>query len=224
MEPYCDDSNNKGKMLLNQNELAVWVAQVVALGLQPVIHAMGDKAVDTGLNVIEHSAEKVRFRIEQAAVLNKDLVKRLGAQDVVVSVQPKMVPTEFTVWSATEHLGVERAKWLHPLKTLLNEDIRVAGGSDCPMEPLNPFLGMQEAVLRETYPEQRLTVEEAFRMYTLDAAYCSGEEKIKGSIEEGKLADLTVLATDPLGVLTDKIKDIQVDLTIVDGKVVYSKP
>ena len=223
-EPYSDDQNNKGKMLLNQNELAVWVAQVVALGLQPVIHAMGDKAVDTGLNVIEHSAEKVRFRIEQAAVLNKDLVKRLGAQDVVVSVQPKMVPTEFTVWSATEHLGVERAKWLHPLKTLLNEDIRVAGGSDCPMEPLNPFLGMQEAVLRETYPEQRLTVEEAFRMYTLDAAYCSGEEKIKGSIEEGKLADLTVLTTDPMGVPTEKIKDIPVDLTIVDGKVVYSKP
>ena len=223
-EPYSDDQNNKGKMLLNQNELAVWTAQVVALGLQPVIHAMGDKAVDTALNVIEHSAEKVRFRIEQAAVLNRDLVKRLGAQAIVVSIQPKMVPTEFTVWSATEHLGAERAKWLHPLKTLLNEGVRIAGGSDCPMEPLNPLLGMQEAVLRESYPEQRLTVEEALRMYTLDAAYCSGEEKIKGSIEEGKLADLTVLTTDPMGVPTEKIKDIPVDLTIVDGKVVYSKP
>ncbi len=222
-EPYSDDPNNKGKLLLNQNELAVWVAQVTALGLQPVIHAMGDRAVDTALNVIEHSAEKVRFRIEQAAVLNRDLVKRLGTQDIVVSVQPKMVPTEFTVWSATKHLGVERAKWLHPLKTLLNEGIKVAGGSDCPMEPLNPLLGMQEAVVRESYPEQELTVEEALRMYTLDAAYCSGEEKIKGSIEEGKLADLTVLAADPGDVPTDKIKDIQVDFTIVDGKIVYSK-
>ena len=91
------------------------------------------------------------------------------------------------------------------------------------MEPLNPFLGMQEAVLRETYPEQRLTVEEASRMYTLDAAYCSGEEKIKGSIEKGKLADLTVLAIDPLGIPNEKIKDIPVDLTIIGGKVVYSK-
>ena len=223
-DPYSDDQNNKGKMLLNQNELAVWVAEVVALGLQPVIHAMGDKAVDTALTVIEHSAKKVRFRIEQAAVLNRCLVKRLGAQDIVVSVQPKMVPTEFATWSATEHLGFERAKWLHPLKTLLNEGVHVAGGSDCPMEPLNPLLGMQEAVLRESYPEQRLTVEEALRMYTLDAAYCSGEEKIKGSIEEGKLVDLTILAADPLGVPTEKIKDIPVDLTIVDGKVVYSKP
>jgi predicted amidohydrolase YtcJ len=222
-EPYSDDPNNKGKLLLNPNELAVWVAQVVALGLQPVIHAMGDRAVESALNVIERSAEKVRFRIEQAAVLNRDLVKRLGTQDIVVSVQPKMVPTEFTTWSATEHLGGQRAKWLHPLKTLLNEGIRVAGGSDCPMEPLNPLLGMQEAVVRESYPEQRLTVEEALRMYTLDAAYCSGEEKIKGSIEEGKLADLTVLAADPADVPTDKIKDIQVNLTIIDGKVVYSK-
>ncbi len=169
------------------------------------------------------SAEKVRFRIEQAAVLSRDLVKRLGTQDIVVSVQPKMVPTEFTTWSATEHLGVERAKWLHPLKTLLNEGIRVAGGSDCPMEPLNPLLGMQEAVVRENYPEQQLTVEEALRMYTLDAAYCSGEEEIKGSIEEGKLADLTVLVADPADVPIDKIKDIQVNLTVIDGKVVYSK-
>ncbi len=223
IDPYSDEQNNMGKILLNRNELAVWVAQIVALGFQPVIHAMGDRAVDMALNVIEHSAEKVRFRVEQAAVLNNELVKRLGAQDIVVSVQPKMVPTEFTTWSATEHLGIERAKWLHPLKTLLNEGIRVAGGSDCPMEPLNPFLGIQEAVLRETYPEQRVTVEEALRMYTIDAAYCSNEEKIKGSIEKGKLADLTVLEIDPLGIPNEKIKDIPVDLTIVDGKVVYSK-
>ena len=97
-------------------------------------------------------------------------------------------------------MGAERAKWLHPLKTLLNEGVKVAGGSDCPMEPLNPLLGIQEAVVRESYPEQRLTVEEALRMYTLDAAYCSGEENVKGSIEEGKLADLTVLAADPADV------------------------
>ena len=110
-----------------------------------------------------------------------------------------MVPTEFEVWSAIEHLGLERAKWLHPLKTLLNQGIKVAGGSDCPMEPLNPLLGMQEAVVRASFPEQRLTVEEALHMYTLDAAYCSCEENVKGSIEEGKLADLTVLSSRPSG-------------------------
>jgi predicted amidohydrolase YtcJ len=224
MQPYSDDPNNNGKMTCTQQELAAWVTQVLALGLQPVIHAMGDKAVDTTLNVIEQTAKKVRFRIEQAAVLNRALVERLRAQGVVVSVQPKMVPTEFDVWSAAEHLGFERAKWLHPLKTLLNVGVRVAGGSDCPMEPLNPLLGMQETVLRESFPEQRLTVEEALRMYTLDAAYCSGEENVKSSIEEGKLADITVLSTDPTDVPMDKIKDINVEMVVIDGRVVYSKP
>ena len=78
------------------------------------------------------------------------------------------------------------------------------------MEPLNPLLGIQEAVLRANFPEQRLTVEEALRMYTVDAAYCSGEENVKGSIEEGKLADLTVLSDDPMIVPTNEIKDVKV--------------
>jgi predicted amidohydrolase YtcJ len=217
-QPYSDDSNNNGKMLCTQKELAGWVLQVLALDLHPIIHAMGDKAVDTALSVIEHSDKKVRFRIEQAAVLNSELVKRLKAQDVVVSVQPKMIPTEFGVWSATDHLGIERAKWLHPLKTLLNEGIKVAGGSDCPMEPLNPLLGMQETVVRASYPEQRLTFEEALRMYTLDAAYCSFEENVKGSIEEGKLADLIALSADPNEVVPEKIKDTRVEMVFIDGK------
>ena len=112
---------------------------------------------------------------------------------------------------------------LHPLKTLLKEGVKVAGGSDCPMEPLSPLLGMQEAVLRASFPEQRLTVEEALRMYTVDAAYCSGEENVKGSIEDGKLADLTILSDDLLAVPTNEIEDVNVEMTIIDGKVVYSK-
>jgi predicted amidohydrolase YtcJ len=218
-EPYSDDPENKGKMNLTEQELESLVGQVLDRGLQPIIHAMGDRAIDTALQVIEKAKEKARFRIEQAAVLNPHLIKRLGAQDIVVSVQPRMVPTEFTVWHATEHLGAERAKWLHPLKTLINEGVKMAGGSDCPMESLNPLLGIQDSVTRESYPEQRLTVEEALRAYTLDAAYCSGDEGLKGSIEEGKLADLTVLASDPIAVEEGKIKDIVVTTVIVDGKI-----
>jgi predicted amidohydrolase YtcJ len=82
---------------------------------------------------------------------------------------------------------------------------------------------MQEAVLREHFPEQRLSVEEALGMYTLDAAYCSGEEKVKGSIETGKLADLTILSNDPLTIQTNEIKDISIEMTIIDGNIVYSK-
>ncbi len=155
-EPYSDDPGSKGKMLFTKTKLAASIGQILAIGLQPVIHAMGDKAVDTALTVIEQNPQEakdksIRFRIEQAAVLNRELVERLKKQDVVVSVQPKVIATEFSVWSAREHLGPERARWLHPLKTLLKEGVKVAGGSDCPMEPLNPFLGIQEAVLRREY-------------------------------------------------------------------------
>jgi hypothetical protein len=223
-QPYSDEPSNTGKMLLTEQELAASVEQILAMGLQPVIHAMGDKAIDTALNVIEQTTppKRVRIRIEQAAVLNKGLIKRLKAGRVVVSVQPTVIATEFAVWSATTRLGVERARWLHPLKTLLKEGVKVAGGSDCPMEPLSPLFGMQEAVQRASFPEQRLTVEEALRIYTADAAYSSCEEKVKGSIEEGKLADLTILSEDPLAVSTDKIKDVNVEITIVNGKIVYS--
>ncbi len=201
LEPYSDEPKNSGKLLCTEEELAASVAKVLAAGVQPIILAMGDKAIDITLKVIEQTQDRVvRFRIEQAAVLNKDLIHRLKKQEVVVSVQPKVISTEFSVWSATQRLGFDRARWLHPLKTLLNEGVKVAGGSDCPMEPLSPLLGIQEVVLRVEFPEQRLSVEEALRMYTLDAAYSSGEENVKGSIEEGKLADLTILSSDPMSV------------------------
>ena len=96
-------------------------------------------------------------------------------------------------------------------------------GADSPMEPLSPLLGIQEAVIRESFPEQRLSVEEALGMYTLDAAFCSGEEKVKGSIEEGKLADLTVLSQDPITAEPCKIKEIGIELAIIDGTVVYCR-
>ena len=226
-EPYSDEPNNSGRLLCNQEALSASVKKVSAAGLQPIIHAMGDKAVETALNVIEQTSKQpanrlVRFRIEQAAVLNKELIKRVRNLNIIVSVQPKVIATEFAVWSAAERLGVERAKWLHPLKTLIKEGVKVVAGSDCPMEPLSPMLGMQEAVLRENFSEQ-VSVEEALRMYTIDPAYSSGEEKVKGSIAEGKLADLTILSNNPTAVPTNEIKDIKVEMTIIEGKVVYSK-
>ena len=220
-EPYSDDQKNSGKTLCSEDMLSDSVGKMVAAGLQPCIVAMGDRAVDLALTVIENLPNRVRFRIEQAAVLNEGLVQRLKQQQVVVSVQPKVISTEFSVWSAVEHLGLKRAKWLHPLKTLIIAGVKVVGGSDCPMEPLNPLLGIQEVVLRQVFPEQRLSVEEALKMYTLYAAFSSSEEAIKGSIEEGKLADLTVLSNDITEVALDKIKDIKVEHVVVNGVLLY---
>ncbi len=225
-QPYIDDPKNCGTLLVNEDELAASVVRVVEAGFQPVIQAMGDKAVDLALKVIKRiqktsEAKATRFRIEQAALLNPGLIRKLKTQKVVVSIQPKVVATEFSVWSATKNLGVERARWLHPLKTLFELGVKVVGGSDCPMEPLNPFLGIQAAVRRQVFPEQRLNVEEALRMYSIYAAYSSCEEKIKGSIEEGKFADFTVLSDDPFAIECDKIETVKVEMTLVDGTVIF---
>jgi len=222
-QPYSDDTGSSGKLLCTQEEMNTAAIKIVKAGLQLVIHAVGDKAVDAALTTIETSGKGHRNRIEQAAVVKERLVQRLKKQKVIVSVQPCVVASEFSVWSAIEHLGSERAKWLFPVKTLLREGVRVVGGSDCPMEPLSPLLGMQTAVTREFFPEERISVEEALCLYTVDAAYASFEENIKGSIEKGKLADLTVISRDPRMVKPNEIGDIEVEMTIVGGRVVYFK-
>jgi len=227
-QPYADGSAS-GKLLCTQEELKVTATKILEKGFQLVIHAMGDKAVNAALTAIEQVSTETprkgaRIRVEQAAVLNQDLIIRMKKLGVIVSVQPLVVASEFSVWSAIEHLGAERARWLYPLKTLIKNGIRVIGGSDCPMEPLSPLMGIQAAVTRTAFPEEQITVDEALRMYTVDAAYSSKEENMKGSIETGKLADLTILSGDPKNVLPNEVRNIRVEMTLVGGKVVYPKP
>jgi predicted amidohydrolase YtcJ len=228
LQPYSDGPAESGRLLCAQEEMNAAAAKILKAGLQLVIHAVGDKAVDAALTTIEVASEAprkdIRNRIEQAAVLNEELINRMKKLGVIVSMQPCVVASEFSVWSATEHLGAERAKWLYPIKTLLKEGIRVVGGSDCPMEPLSPLLGVQTAVTREAFPEERMTVDEALRMYTVDAAYSSNEENTKGSVETGKQADLTVLSDDLRNVPPNEIENISVEITIVGGRIVYSRP
>ncbi len=226
LQPYTGGSVS-GKMLYTQEEMKTVAAKILQRGLQLVIHAMGDKAIDAALTTIEELTDEVlgkgvRNRIEQAAILSEELIARIKKQNVIVSVQPRVIASEFSVWSAIENLGPERAPWIYPLKTLLKNGITVIGGSDCPMEPLSPLLGIQAAVTREAFPEEQVTVEEALHMYTVDAAYSSKEERIRGSIEIGKLADLVVLSKNPQKVPLSEIGSIAVDMTIAGG-VVYSK-
>jgi predicted amidohydrolase YtcJ len=222
-EPYQKNSPNCGTLLCSPEELSDTVKGIVIKGLQVVVHAMGDRAVDAALTAIESLDGKSRCRIDSAAVLNNSLIQRIKKQKVIVSVQPLVAASEFTVYDAQGHLGKERSRWLYPLKTLFNEGICVCGGSDCPMEPLNPLLGVQSAVKRPAYPEEELTVDEALQMYTVNAAQASCEEKLKGTIEEGKLADFTVLSQDPHQVQISRLPEIIVEMTIIDGKVVYSR-
>jgi predicted amidohydrolase YtcJ len=225
--PYVGDVANRGALLYTQEELEHLVGKIHKASLQVIIHAMGDKAVDAALRALQSisfAPSKHRHRLEQAALLNKQLIQRIKKLDPVVSVQPKVVESEFNMWSATEHLGEERARMLFPLKTLMKNGVVIVGGSDCPMEPLNPLSGIESVVTRRPFPEERLAIEEALRLYTVEAAYATREENMKGSIEEGKLADLTILSSDPTTVAPEKLTDITVEMTIISGRIAYQKP
>jgi predicted amidohydrolase YtcJ len=224
-EPYSDDNVTRGQLLYSQEELNRLVAKGYTSGFRLVMHAMGDQAIRLVLDAIETINDKdSHHRVEHASVLNKELIPRIRNLGMIVSVQPKCVISEYAVWSAFLRLGQKRARWLYPLKTLINEGILVIGGSDCPMEPLSPLSGIQAVVDRQYVPEERISVDDALRMYTVNAAYATDEEQTKGSIEKGKLADFTVLSGDPRKVLPSEIGEITVMMTVVGGKVVYQKP
>lgn len=226
--PYKDSSDSTGKLLYSQDCLSSSVFEINQSGLQLIIRAMGDKAIESALIAIENilknsSNQDNRIRLEQAALLNKNLLKRIKNHKILVSVQPCVINSEFKTWSAISNLGKSRARRLFPLRTLIDNDIVLLGGSDCPMEPLNPLLGMQTIVNRQFFPEESITATEALAMYTIDAAYSTKEENKKGSLEEGKIADLTVLSEDPTVIPYHRIEKVEVVTTIIGGKIVYSK-
>ncbi|XHH08352.1 MAG: amidohydrolase [Candidatus Bathyarchaeia archaeon] len=224
LEPYSDNPTEKGKMLYPRNEMRTLANKIQAAGLQLIIHAVGDKAVTEALTVIQHANQNPvvpRPRIEQAAVLNQRLIQQIKEANISVSLQPCVVVSEFSVWSAAEHLGEKRVRWAFPVKDLLSCGVLVSAGSDCPMEPLNPLLGVKAAVKRDGM--QNVTVFEALQMYTIFGAQASLELADKGSIEQGKLADLAVLSNDPAAVAVDELGKISVSLTILGGACICSK-
>jgi len=171
-----------------------------------------------------------RFRIEHAQHLRKEDIGRFAKIGVIASVQPYHCIDD-GVW-AENRIGPERIKTTHVYKSLLERDAVVAFGTDWPVAPLNPLLGIYAAVTRRTVdgqnpngwiPEEKISIEYAIKCYTLNAAYASFEEKIKGSIEVGKVADLVVLSDDILSIDPLMIKDVKVELTVFDGDVVYQR-
>ncbi len=231
LEPYCDDLENSGIQVYTGEQLQEIVKTAHEADFQLAIHCIGDKAVTVALNSIESALEEKpkpdhRHRIEHASVLNKELIWRMHKLGVVASVQPPFVFSDTWI---SDRIGEKRSRFVYAFNSMLNEGVKLAAGSDAPTEEMNPLFGIQILVSRETstkeiyFLEEQISVEQAIRMYTLDAAYASFEEYMKGSIEPGKLADLVVLSDDPLQVPIDKISEINVEMTIVGGKIVYSK-
>ncbi|MEA2064133.1 MAG: amidohydrolase family protein, partial [Gemmatimonadota bacterium] len=167
-------------------------------------------------------------RIEHTQILIKEDLPRFAELGVIASMQPTHCITDLAY--AENRLGRERCSYAYAWRSILEAGGRIAFGTDCPVEPMDPMEGLYAAVSRKGrdgrppggwFPEQRLTMEEAIELYTLGPAYASFEEHLKGSLETGKLADMAVLSENLFEVPEHRIMDTRVVYTIFNGKVIY---
>jgi hypothetical protein len=234
--PYLDSPKTSG---IASDELSdparMWsnIEHADAAGLQIAVHAIGDKANNTILGFYErleheHGERDRRLRIEHAQHLLASDIPRFAREHVIASMQPYHCIDDGR-W-AEKRIGPERAKTTYAFRSLLDAGAALAFGSDWDVAPMVPLMGIYAAVTRRTLdgkhpdgwvPEQKITVAEAVRAYTMGSAYASFEEKIKGSIEPGKLADLVVLSDDIFSIDPVKIADTKVFMTIFDGRIVF---
>lgn len=231
-EPYNDDPSTMGLFTISPETLKFRVAKAHNLGMQIAIHSIGDGGIQASLDAYEAALENNyredhRHRIEHCEILTEEQIQRIKRLGVIPSMQPNFVGE--WGWPGgmyDQRLGSERIKMNNPYRKLLDEGIRVAFGSDCgfcPPWPMNPIYGLWAAV-RHPIEGSGISLEEAVKAYTLDAAYASFEEDIKGSLEPGKLADIIILSRDISAIDPDEIKDVTVDLTMVGGKIEYMVP
>jgi predicted amidohydrolase YtcJ len=231
-EAYPGDSNNYGITYMSQEELDTQVLKGHRAGYQVGIHAIGDKAVEMTLSAFEkaqklHPRGNHRHRIEHCGLLNDQSMDRIRDLNLVPA-----LGTPFIYELGDNYfdsLGKDRLGCMYPLKSLMNRGIIAPLSSDTPVIHPNPMHGIYSAITRKTKsgqiisPGEDVTVKEAIRAYTLYGAYASFEEDIKGSIEVGKLADLVVLSQNILETPPEEILGIAVDMTMVDGEMVYRK-
>jgi predicted amidohydrolase YtcJ len=232
-EPYGLDPAHQttGVFVIAPEKMARVAAAVHRFGWQLALHAIGDRTIDVSLDIIEQAlgnakaAAGARPRIEHCVMATPQMMKRLRSLGVIVVVQPGFI------WGIGDNyirqLGTKRVSTTIPFRTFLDHGVRMAFSSDRPVVDGAPLLGIHAAVNQKTRtgqdyaPEQKISAEEALRCYTLNGAYATFEDLIKGSIEPGKLADLVFLSEDPTRVPAEKIKDVQVIATMVGGEFVY---
>jgi len=236
-QPYSDAPGTSGlpnAMMLPEGNMLKMALGADKAGLQLAVHAIGDKANATMLDVYEQVEKQNgarpdrRWRIEHAQHLRPADFERFAKLGVIASVQPYHAIDDGR-W-AEKRIGHERCKTTYAFKTLLDHGVRLAFGSDWTVAPLSPLLGIYAAVTRATldgknpggwFPEQKLTVAEAVEAFTMGSAYAEFRETEKGSLTVGKFADIVILDADLFAVAPEKIKDAVVSHTIVGGKVVY---
>ena len=240
LQPYADAATNSGLPRYEQAKLTDMAKERALAGFQLGFHAIGDKGVQMALDAFEeaekaaHAAgvkapdgtENYRFRVEHAQVTNLGQVARFHDLKVIASMQPSHLLDDMR-W-AEARLGAVRAAHSYAWADFANRGVTLAFGTDYPVEPVNPFRGLYEAVTRESedghqkyYPAQRLTMDQAVAAYTTGSAYAEFAEKHKGTLAPGMLADFVVLDRDLTEIPAEKILGTRVLRTVVGGKTVY---
>jgi predicted amidohydrolase YtcJ len=218
------------------DDLAEGIRSAYGQGFDVAVHAIGDKAVSQSLEAMAMARKTIpghwRDRLEHVQLLNKGDIPRFKKLGVVASVQPVFLPTDWEV--AEKRWGPDRCRrGGYAWKTLLDSGIPLQFGSDSPVEPNNPVLGLQAAVTRQTpqgepeggwYPEQRLDLLAGISGYTRTAAWSARREDKLGILSPGMLADLTIFEKDLLTVPVQEWPEIAVEMTVIDGETVYCKP
>jgi len=240
-EPYEHQPDSRGRLrdvMFPEGNLQRLMNEADAAGLQITVHAIGDAANEMLLDMVEEMVEvngerDRRFRVVHAQVLHPRDIPRFEELDLIAEVQPFHAIDDMR-WME-QRIG-DRAQGAYNFKSLLDSGATLSFGSDWPgtnaaWYPISPVLGIYAAVTRKTvngtpeggwFPEQRIGVEDALRAYTVNNAFAGFEEEDKGTLEVGKLADLTVLDRDLLSIPADEIKEAQVLYTIVDGRIVFA--
>ena len=231
--PFTDSPKDSGFFVHTPDDLRRWGLGGDRAGLQVIVHAIGDRAINSQLNIFEqiereNGLRDRRFRIEHAQHLLPADIPRFAALGVIASMQPYHAIDDGR-W-AEKVIGPERAKTTYAFRSLLDSRARLAFGSDWFVAPPTPLEGIYAAVTRRTLddkhpegwiPAQKIRVEEALRAYTTEAAYASFDEGIKGSLQRGKLADLVLIDRDITRIPPETIRDAKILATIVGGRIIY---
>ena len=228
-KPYEGTQDDYGFLVMTSEETEDQVMDIHRAGFQVCIHANGDRTIDMVLTAYEKAQAafpraNARHRIEHCTLVNPDLLRRMKSLGCIAT------PFCTYVYHHGEKMpfyGEDRLQWMFAQRSFLDYGITSTGATDYPPGPFEPLLGIQSCVTRTDSsgklwgPNQKVSVKEALKIYTINGAYASFEESIKGSIEAGKLADLVVLGDDPTQVDPMGIKDIPVERTIVGGRTVF---
>jgi predicted amidohydrolase YtcJ len=228
-EPWGEHGTFRGVNTMKQDAYTATVKDLNRQGWRVATHAVGDAAIDEVLAAYEaaHAERSIvgkRWVLEHGFIPQADQFPRLKALDLVISAQDHLY---LAGPSLVKYWGPERAAWTTPMRAYLDRGFVVAGGTDSAVVPYPPLWGFYHFVTRDTIsggvlgPDQRITRREALRVATINNAYLTFEERVKGSLETGKLADLVVLPEDILECPAKDIERMRPTMTMVGGRVVY---